>query len=427
MMGDVMHSDAKISAWIQRHLASIQGEVDDGLQSFGAGIAVSRNCVVTAYHVARAVATWGARGDVVRVKIGAESTDGVVLHWDQVTDLALVSLDRPIAEPAVFLFGMQGLLSQQPSDVIALGFPHNSGDRNQPEQARFAPDLFDLAQMRYRIDAGSGLDEGFSGGPFVLGDHPDMPVVGLTQKGGASGITILRHATEVVRYVMAHGLQPMLMPAWKMPQYAAAESKSDAFHWAKALDLPGTILNWVELPALAKKPARFRLLPIDLGLPVLMMDMVTTRQHFGLDRGGCVMTGLVSPKQLEHLSARAAEHGLRIPHRDEWESAFRPPNKGAPEPWPPGSEFAPTGTVPPQSKIGPFGIQMAPPGHWEVVSSDRSGSYELMAPPTSPGGNARSIDLQRQMNPRAVVLRFCIDLPLPRAVANAKSVKWEGG
>ncbi len=421
-----MHPDAKMSTWMQRHLASIQGEDHEGFQSFGAGIAVSRNCVVTAYHVAHPVATWGARGHVVRVKIGAESTDGVVLHWDEVTDMALVSLDRPIAEPAIFLFGMQGLLSQQSSDVIALGFPQNSGDRNRPEQARFAPDLFDFAQMRYRIDAGSGLDPGFSGGPFILGGHPDMPVVGLTQKGGAAGITILRHATEVVRYAISHGLKPVLMPAWKMPRNATVDSKADALLWSRALDMPGTILSWAELPALANKPARFHLLPTDHGLPVLMMDMVAMRQHFGLDYGGCVMTGLNSSQQLDHLSVHVADYGMRFPRRDDWESAFQPTNRGSPAPWPAGSEVAPPGTVPPQGQIGPCGIQMAPPGHWEVVTSKRNG-YELVAPPTSPGGDVRCIDLQRQMNPHAVVLRFCIDLPLPRAVINAQSVNWEGG
>jgi hypothetical protein len=307
--------------------------------------------------------------------------------------------------------------------VIALGFPQNSGDRNRPQQARFAPDLFDFAQMRYRIDAGSGLDPGFSGGPFVLGDHPDMPVVGLTQQGGAAGITRLRHATEVVRYTMLHGLRPKLMPAWKMPENAVADSKADASLWAKTLDLPGTILNWAKLTALASKPARFRLLPTDYGLPVLMMEMVATRQHFGLDYGGCVMTGFISSKQLDQLSAQVAEHGLRIPRRDEWESAFRPPNRGTPAPWPPGSESAQPGTVPPQGKIGPFGIQMAPPGHWEVVTSDRNG-YVLVAPPTSLGGALRCIDLQRQMNPQSVVLRFCVDVPLPDAVATAKNAKW---
>lgn len=419
-----MHSDARLSAWTQRHLASIQGKEHDRFQSFGAGIAVTQNCIVSAYHVVKPVAVWGARGHVVRVKIGGESTDGVVIHWDPDTDLALVSLDRPIAKPAIFLFGMKDLLSTQSSDVIAFGFPKNSGDRNSPEPARFAPEHFQFAQLSYRIDAGSGLDQGFSGGPFVLGDHPDMPVIGLTQRGGSTGITILRHATKVVHYVMSHGVRPLLMPAWKMLENEGTDPEAEVRFWAEALDLPGTVLNWAHKDSLAGQDAQFRLLPTNNGLPVLMMEMVATRQQFGLDYGGRVMTGFASFKQLDHLSKSFSKYGLRIPRRNEWESAFYPANLGKQRYWPTGSENAPPGTVPPRGPKGPFGVQMAPPGHWEVVTSDQN-RYELVAPPISPGGDLRCINLRQQPNPRTVVLRFCIDVPVPKVVAAPPDVRWE--
>lgn len=413
----------RIDVWARRHLAAFDLENRQGDERIGAGIAVTKSCVVTAYHVVRASGTRSADGLVVRVGIGGQSTLGTVTAFDDATDLAIVTLEEPIAEPATFLFGMETRLSEQQSRLIALGYPHKAGDQNYFQQAEFAPRQFEHAKFGYRIVAGTGLDEGFSGGPLILADHPVLPVVGLTQEGGGVGQTSLRHPNDVVRFLMANGVRPKTLPAWDLPELRPSRSEEQRL-WANALGLPGTAVLLRRLSALSGNDAHFFVVPTDSGTPVLMMNMVLARRHFGLENGGCVMTGFEPSERLQAFLAHAARDGLRLPSRIEWARAFRRKNQTAPEPWPVGTENAAIGTVPPRGPPGPYRVKLAPPGHWEVVSSD-TGTLEVVAPPMSSGGALRAVEFNSPFNPASVVLRLCMDLPFNPATINARNAQWE--
>jgi hypothetical protein len=407
----------RIDAWARRHLAAFDHENRQGNERIGAGIAVTKSCVVTAQHVVQ------ASGSQSRVHIGGQSALGTVTAFDYITDLAIVKLEEPIAEPAVFLFGMETRLSEQQSRLIALGYPHKAGDQSHFEQAEFAPRQFEHAKFGYRIVAGTGLDEGFSGGPLILADHPALPVVGLTQEGGGVGQTSLRHPNDVVRYLLANGIRPKTLPAWELPEVRPSRSEEKRL-WANALGLPGTAVLLRRLSALSGNDAHFIVVPTDNGTPVLMMNMVLARRHFGLENGRCVMTGFEPSERLQAFLAHAARDGLRLPSRVEWARAFRRENQSSPEPWPIGTENAAIGTVPPRGPLGPYRVNLAPPGHWEVVSSE-TGALEVVAPPMSSGGALRSVDFNRPLNPASVVLRLCMDLPYNPSTADAQNAQWE--
>lgn len=412
-----------IDAWATRHLAAFDLESRQGNERIGAGIAVTRSCVVTAYHVVQASGNQSANGLAVRVRIGGQSTLGTVKAFDYATDLAIVELEKSIAEPAVFLFGMEARLSEQQSRLIALGYPHRAGNQSHFQPVEFAPRAFEHAKFGYRIVAGTGLDEGFSGGPLILADHPALPVVGLTQEGGGVGQTSLRHPNNVVRYLLANGIRPKTLPAWELPEVRPSRSEEKRL-WANALGLPGTAVLLRRLSALSGNDAHFIVVPTDNGTPVLMMNMVLARRHFGLENGRCVMTGFEPSERLQAFLAHAARDGLRLPSRVEWARAFRRENQSSPEPWPVGTENAAIGTVPPRGPPGPYRVNLAPPGHWEVVSSE-TGTLEVVAPPISSGGALRSVDFNRPLNPASVVLRLCMDLPFNPPTADAQNAQWE--
>ncbi|WP_298921798.1 serine protease [uncultured Roseobacter sp.] len=417
---------ARADAWARRRLAAIGKTGGFGTKRhfdcLGTGVCVANGLVLTAHHV-----TEGAQ--TLSIKIAGRIVSGAVVHEDRQHDLSLVRLAEEIGQPVVFAFGQDSSLSQHGHLVAALGYPASEGT-DQFSLSRFQPKHFDMPQHDRPgaatgiLEVQGGLEEGYSGGPFMMIEHDLMPIVGQSQRGGRAGFSQVRGATHLVHYLWAHDVQPVIKPWWDLIRRSLATPSESQRLWAGALGLPGKHATVLLGPPMAELEQRFTLVPNADGRPVLMAQSVLPLGAIGLPNAGAALTGL-NPADLPRLFAHLGPGWrLRLPTFDEWRTAHTPPDREAPPPWPAGRETLVGKRVPPRGLPGPFGVQMAPLGHWELVS-EADGTLSIVAPPLEIGGPPRKRTLSGLGETGGVVQRVCLDLPQNALEQTLTAAKWE--